>query len=203
MEANARPRLAPVPEPSEDARALLQRTLLRDGRPLDIFRTLAWHPGLLKQFNRLGGFLLTRGLLPARERELVILRVGWCCRSEYEFGQHTLIGRETGLTDEEILRLIRPGHEGWGEGDRPLVAMVDELCRDDRVGDATWAELARRWNEAELVELLVLAGFYRLVAGFLNSAGVRREEGTPGWPDAAVRPSPTPPRRPTGLGWPA
>jgi acyl-CoA reductase-like NAD-dependent aldehyde dehydrogenase len=65
-----------------------------------------------------------------------------------------------------------------------LIAMADELAADDCVTDATWAVLAARWGAAELVELLVVAGFYRLVSGFLNSAGVQLDPGVPGFPAA-------------------
>jgi hypothetical protein len=60
--------------------------------------------------------------------------------------------------------------------------MADDLSTDDCVSDATWAALSTRWSEAELVELLVVAGFYRLVSGFLNSAGVQLDDGVPGFP---------------------
>jgi hypothetical protein len=100
----------------------------------------------------------------------------------YEFGQHTVIGLAAGLTEEEISRLTNDGLEGWSPDDRALVAMADDLHADDKVADPTWTVLAGRWNETELVELLVLAGFYRLISGFLNSAGVELDPGTPGWP---------------------
>jgi alkylhydroperoxidase family enzyme len=158
------------------------------GHPLNIFLTLGHHPSLLQAFTRFGNVLLNRGTLPARERELVILRVGWRGGSPYEFGQHTLLGRVAGVTDDEIRRLTDPGLAGWPDGDAALLAMVDELCADDRVGDATWAALAARWSAAEILELLVLAGYYRLVCGLLNSTGVQLEAGTPGWPGAGATP---------------
>jgi alkylhydroperoxidase family enzyme len=123
--------------------------------------------------------------LPPREREIVILRVGWRCQSEYEFGQHTIIGRDAGLTDDEIAALAEVGAVEWSARERALIAMCDELCRDDVVGDATWEALRQSWDEAHLLELLVLAGYYRLVSGMLNSAGVPLEPGTPGWPAGA------------------
>lgn len=152
--------------------------------PLNIFRTLAKHPKLLDRFGRFGGFLLYRGLLPDREREMVILRTGWRSGAIYEFGQHTTIGREAGLTPEEVARLATQGTEGWPEADADLVTFADELCATNNVSDGTWARLAGRWSEAELLELLALAGFYRLVSGLLNAAGVELEPGTPGWPVA-------------------
>ena len=150
--------------------------------PLNIFATLAKHPALLDRFNRFGGFLLFKGQLPAREREVVILRVGWRSGSVYEFGQHTVMGKDAGLTDEEVRRLVDESLQGWEPGDRDLVEFADQLCATNTVDDDLWPRLAGRWSEPELIELLVVAGFYRLVSGFLNATGVRLEEGMPGWP---------------------
>lgn len=154
--------------------------------PLNIFRTIARNEGLSKGFLALGGHLLRAGVLPERERELVILRVGWRAGSEYEFGQHTALGKNAGLTDDEVARIADCGPGQWDEGDRALVALADELCDNDIVSDATWADLASRWTEPQLLELLVLAGFYRLVSGMLNSVGVALEPATTGWPAGAA-----------------
>jgi alkylhydroperoxidase family enzyme len=154
--------------------------------PLNIFRTLARNPPLSKGFLALGGHLLRGEGLPAREREIVILRAGWRAQSEYEFGQHAVIGQLAGLTEQEVARLADADAQAWSEDDAALVAMVDELCDDDVVSDRTWAVLARRWSPEQLLELLVLAGYYRLVSGLLNSAGVPLEAGTPGWPAGAA-----------------
>jgi len=156
--------------------------------PLNIFRTLAHHPKLLDRFGRFGGFLLYKGMLPGRERELVILRTGWRSGSVYEFGQHTVMGEAAGVTPEEVRRLAREGTDGWSAADRDLVVFVDELCATNGVSDPTWARLSARWSDAEMLELLVVAGFYRLVSGLLNSVGVQLEEGTPGWPEQAAEP---------------
>jgi alkylhydroperoxidase family enzyme len=155
-------------------------------RPLNIFLTMARNPELLKGFGRLGRYLLSEGKLPARERELVILRVGWRCGSEYEFGQHTVIGRRAGLTDDEIARIAAEDSHGWSDEDDALLRLCDELCADDVVSDPTWTALSANWDDAQLLELLVLAGYYRLVSGMLNSAGVPLEAQTPGWPDGAA-----------------
>jgi alkylhydroperoxidase family enzyme len=173
-----------VIELSEEAAHLLSFSLKNaDGTSPNILTTMAHHPQLMKHFSRLGGFLLNRGLLPVREREIVILRVGWNAQSVYEFGQHTLIGGQAGLSDGEIASLTAadPG-AGWAGHERDLIAMVDELCAGDCVSDATFERLRARWSEAELVELVVCAGFYRLVSGFLNTMGVTLDEGVPGWP---------------------
>ncbi len=114
----------------------------------------------------------------------MILRIGWNAQAKYEFGQHTVIGKQAGVTDDEITALTKaPDAHTWSSNDAALIAMSDELAADDCVTDATWERLATRWSEAELVELLVVAGFYRLVSGFLNSAGVQLDAGVPGFPD--------------------
>ena len=176
------PRITPL-APDDPLAAATTGSDRNDGRPLNIFLTLAKNEGLFKAFGRLGTFLLFQGTLPARHREIVILRVGWRAQSEYEFGQHTVIGQQAGLTDDEIRRLAQPGVEGWSPDDAALVALADELCANDVVTDDTWQSLSARWSEPELLELLALAGFYRLVSGLLSSAGVALEATTPGWPD--------------------
>ena len=185
-------RLTPVDLTADDVdpelTQILEGALTHDGTPLNIFGVLGRHPKLLKRFNLLGGFLLNKGLLPPRERELVILRIGWNAQAKYEFGQHTLIGKQCGLTDDEITAITLTSDSSgasahpWSDDDRDLITMADELSADDCVTDATWTRLAARWSEPELVELLVVAGFYRLVSGFLNSAGVQLDDGVPGFP---------------------
>jgi alkylhydroperoxidase family enzyme len=177
------PRIEPVTEIDGELADILAKALTLDGRPINIFGVLGQHPKLLKRFNLLGGFILNKGLIPAREREIVILRVGWNARAVYEFGQHTVIGRRVGLADAEIVALTKgPADHAWSPGDRALIALADELHADDCVTDATWAELAAVWSDAQLAELLIVAGFYRMVSGFLNSAGVQLDDGIPGFP---------------------
>ena len=113
----------------------------------------------------------------------MILRVGWNCRSVYEFGQHTLMGREAGLSEAEIGALATTRALGaWSADDEVLIALADEICADDCAAEATFAALRRRWSEPEIVELVALVGFYRMVSGMLNTLGVQPEDGLPGWP---------------------
>ena len=172
------PRIAPLTTFEGETVEILATAMGSDqDKPLNIFATLAHHPKLLKRFNLFGGYLLNKGLLPPREREIVILRVGSNARAAYEFSQHMRIGRSCGLSDEEIRALARedPGPD-WSRGDLDLIAMTDELCADSCVSDETFRRLGGRWNEAEIMELVVCAGFYRLVCGFLNSVGVQLED---------------------------
>src|SRR5262245_45635631 len=92
------PRLTPLTadDVTEEQRELLQSVATSDDWAINIFATLVRHPGLFRRWLPFGGKLLA-GKLPARERELLILRTGWLCRSEYEWGQHVVIGRGAGV----------------------------------------------------------------------------------------------------------
>ena len=89
-----------------------------------------------------------------------------------------------GLSLTEIDALTKDVRQhDWSDRDRVLINMSDELCADDCVGSSTWRELQTYWNEAELIELVMVAGTYRLVSGFLNTMGVELDADTPGWPE--------------------
>lgn len=175
------PRLAPLEPAALDDET---RALVPPGS-LNIFRTLARHPKLLKRWLVFGNHVLAKSTLPERERELVILRVGWRCGSEYEFGQHTIIGRRAGITDDEVRRLTADLDDGaWSEGDRILLGAVDELHDDQCLTQPTWDALASRWSEQQLLDLVFTVGQYTMVSMALNSLGVQRDDGVPGFPDA-------------------
>ncbi|MFM7093658.1 MAG: carboxymuconolactone decarboxylase family protein, partial [Actinomycetota bacterium] len=114
------PRLQPVSPITPEIEEILAGSIKSvNGEHLHLFGTMAHHPKMLKRFLAFGGFFLNRGLLPAREREIVILRVGWNTASVYEFGQHTVIGRNCGLRDDEIAALAGdPSRHGWSDRDR-------------------------------------------------------------------------------------
>lgn len=181
------PRLAPVAEPTDEQAEVLARAGTRPGRAaLNIFSTMVHNRRVADRVVRLGGAFLGKGTVAPREREIVILRVGHRASAVYEFGQHVVIGRREGLTDDEIADIATDDPRlDWSARDRALIALADELCVDDCVGDATWAVLAESYSDEQLVELLMLAGYYRMISGFLNSAGVQPDEGVPGWPEDA------------------
>ena len=180
------PRIAPLTDPSAEVEELLEKTKVHPGPAFNIFATMAHHPRLLKRFNVLGGLFLGRGLLPSRERELVILRTAWRTKCEYEFGQHTLLGRQAGLTDDEI-RQVTDQAADWPEGDALLLQLADEIQAHHDVTNELWATLERRWSPRQMIELVTLAGFYGMVAAFLNSTRVQLDPGVPGWPVPAPR----------------
>lgn len=170
---------ARIPPLAPDQAALWQRLLMqaieRVGKldAANLWRMLMRHPRLLRGFLSFAPVLMPYGELPRRDTELVILRVAWNCRSRYEWGQHVDIGLRAGLAPEAILRLTQgPAEAGWNEQERLLLQAVDELHRDCLVGEATWRGLAGHYDERRLLELLMLAGFYRGLAGVLNSTGL-------------------------------
>jgi len=178
------PRIAPVADSSElsdEARELLGGTSL--GPAVNIFRTFIHHPKLLKRWLVFGNHILFKSTLPPRERELLILRTGWRCRAEYEWGQHVIIGRAAGLTDAEIERVtLGPEAEGWDPFDATLLRAADELQDDQIVSDETWHALGERYSPQQLMDLVFTVGQYTLVSMALNSFGVQLDPDVPGFP---------------------
>ena len=106
-----KPRVAPLADAQLDPEL---RARFGSGPILNIVRTLANHPALAKRWRVFGNHILAKNTLPAREREILILRIGWLCRSGYEWGQHVVIGKASGLSDEEITRISQgPDAPGW------------------------------------------------------------------------------------------
>jgi alkylhydroperoxidase family enzyme len=178
----AKPRVEPL-APDELPDEIRDR--LGDPPLLNIFRTLAQHPKLMKRWMVFATHVLGPGsTLPAREREILILRIGWLCRSGYEWGQHVVMGRVAGLSDAEIERIADgPDAPGWGELDRLLLRAADELHADAFVSDATWAGLAAHYSAQQLMDVVFAVGQYNLVSMALNSFGVQPEEGLPRLPE--------------------
>jgi alkylhydroperoxidase family enzyme len=177
-----KPRVAPL---ADDQLEPELKVRFGDGPILNIFRTLANHPGLAKRWLVFGNHVLAKSTLPARERELLILRIGWLCRAGYEWGQHVVIGKASGLSDEEIARIPKgPDAKGWSEADRALLRATDELHADAFIGDATWAELSKTWSTQQLMDLVFTVGQYNLVSMALNTLGVQPEPGLPELPRA-------------------
>jgi alkylhydroperoxidase family enzyme len=183
VSASSGPRIPPLAasEQDEQARELLQGVKVNDAPAANIFATLVRHPGLFRRWLPLGGKLLA-GKLPARDRELLILRTAMLCQAEYEWGQHRLIGRSAGLTEDEIER-VRAGAqaEDWDPFDVALLSAAQELHDQARVSDATWDVLASRYDERQLIEVPMVVGHYHMVAFTLNSLGVELEPGVVGF----------------------
>jgi alkylhydroperoxidase family enzyme len=181
-----KPRLEPVDESewSEEIRELLPRLRSPGERVHNIYATFARHPKLFRRWIVFANHVLFKSTLPPREREIVILRIGWLCRAGYEWGQHVIIGRRAGLSDEEIRRVADgPEAPGWDAFEATLLRAVDELHEDAFIGDETWKDLEKRYDTQQLMDLVFAVGEYNLLSMALNTFGVQLDEGVEGLPE--------------------
>ena len=175
------PRIPPLPRAdwSPDAEEALGKMIAGDdGNPINIFATLANHPKMLKRWLVFAAHVLSKSTLPARDRELLILRTGWRCRAPYEWGQHVAIGLRSGITEAEIDAIgVGPDHPTWNEFDATLLRAADELHDDAYISDATWATLAARYSTEQMLDTVAAVGNYTLVSYLLNSCRVALDPG--------------------------
>jgi alkylhydroperoxidase family enzyme len=184
------PRIKPLAESewTEEQQQMLKRRRSPDGggQVANIYTTLANHPKMAEKWiDGFPTYVFRESTLPARDREILMLRIGWLCWCEYEFGAHTRIAKSVGLTDEEIKRITEgPKAAGWDLFDATLLQAVDELHADAFITDATWNALAKRYNKQQLMDVVATVGQYNMVSMFLNSLGVQLDAGMPGFPKA-------------------
>ncbi len=159
----------------EDVRALVGAL-----PPLNIFRMLGHAETFARGFAQLGGAILGRAMLDPRLRELVILRVGARSPAPYEWQQHVPIARATGATDGEIaaVKSDRPEGSGFGDRERAILRLTDELLAGPRASDATLAAMRAHFSDRELCETILTIGYYMMVARFLETTGVDLEQGS-------------------------
>jgi alkylhydroperoxidase family enzyme len=155
--------------------------------PLVLFTTLARDPRLFAKFMQ--GGLLDRGNLTLRQRELVIDRITARGGSEYEWSVHvTFFGPRVGLTEAQVASLVHGGPDDacWDDDDRLLLALCDALHATCDVDDALWERLRARFDDAAILELLLLAGFYRTVTYLTNVLRLPLEPFAARFPAAAA-----------------
>jgi alkylhydroperoxidase family enzyme len=180
----SQPRIEPLPE--EAAEMLRQRrgTDVDPERVLNLYAVMANHPELSQAWFAFGSYILRNSTIPPRDRELVILRIGWLCQAAYEWSHHSVAGIAVGLTQEEVLRITEgPNADGWSQFDRTLLRAVDELHEDSFITDDTWKMLAERYGTKQLMDLVFTVGQYTLVSMALNSFGVQLDEDRQGFPE--------------------
>lgn len=146
---------------------------------VNVERTIARNRDLYLRFITIGYHISFISSLPERDREILILRIGWLCYSGYEWGWHTL-GLKTSrlLSDDEVTNLMEgPDAEGWDPFDATLLRAVDELYTDAFITDKTWNDLAEHYTTHQLMDLVFTVGYYNMLAMAINSFGVQQEEG--------------------------
>jgi alkylhydroperoxidase family enzyme len=175
------PRIVPLEPPFDLATRQRLEKMTPPGAPaiLALFRVLAINPTLAERMTGLGGYLLGRhATLSLREREVVIDRVCARCGAEYEWGVHVAaFARAAEFTPQQTAAIANPRADlsALPVPDRLLVRLVDELHDSSDVSDALWAELAGQWTPAQLIELLVLAGWYHAISYVCRVARVPLE----------------------------
>ncbi len=179
-----RPRIPPVEPESWNAaqRALLEPIAAR-GRMYNVHKTVANHPKLAADWMTFATYVLRDNALPVRDREILILRIGYLCHAEYELAQHARIGKRAGLSDDDLRRIAEgPQAAGLSEHDRLLLVAVNELRADAFIGEATWQALAKTYSTQQMMDLVFTVGEYNLVSMALNSFGVQFDEGLEPFP---------------------
>jgi len=171
------PRIPPLPESEwdETVGAVVSVT-----GPLNVFTTLARHPELFKAWIGLGTMLLINGTLPARDRELAILRAAHNGACVYEWTHHRRLGKDAGLSEDELTALEGGLDEYfWSPRDRAILSAADELHFSGALTDSSWGALTDHYDEKGLIELVMLIGHYQMLAYALNALGVQLETDDP------------------------
>lgn len=179
---SARVEPARLPLPTDIREAI--DAVMRGGEPLVLFTTLARDRRLFGKLFSSG--LLDRGHLTIRQREIVIDRVTAQCGAEYEWGVHvSAYAAKAALDSRQIASLVRGGSgDGhWSEEDRVLIRLCDSLHQSCMVDDNLWESLTRYHSDEAIIELLMLAGYYRMVSYLVNGLRLPLEPGAPRFTD--------------------
>lgn len=146
----------------------------------EYFRVMLKNPDLLRRQLEMGQTLFT-GRLPARARELAVLRIAWLLQAPYEWGEHVHIAKRYGVTPEEIERVVEgSAAAGWSAADVAVLRGVEELLTRQAICDETWAALAETWDEAQLIEFPMVVGQYVSTALVQNALRLRLTKENPG-----------------------
>ena len=178
------PRIPPFEEHEwpDEQRSMLEYTY-RKGVVYNVVGTLARHAEASKVIGQVSNHVMgPNSTLSARDRELLILRTAWLCRAEYEWAQHVLLARKAGLNEAEIARCKEgPEASEWPTLEANLLRAADELHANQRVGDATWAELSQHYGTLQMMDVVFAVGQYTLIAMALNTFGTPLDEGLNGF----------------------
>jgi alkylhydroperoxidase family enzyme len=153
-----------------------QRDLLK--RPINLTRLLVNSPGMAKAFHGIGGYIRNKSTLDSRLRELAILQVGWMEKSEYEFTHHVKIGKEFGVTDEDIQGLFLETEGKPSKLDpltKTLLKGAREMVRNIGMSDETFAEIKKHLSNEHMTDLVLIIAFYCAVVRVLATMKIDNE----------------------------
>jgi 4-carboxymuconolactone decarboxylase len=164
---------------SDEDRQMAEKNRI-EGKIPNIFATLVHHPKLARSWLRFAGYILGRQTLPARDREIAILRIGWLNQAPYEWEQHVRVGLQSGISQAEIENIKKGANAGWQGHEQALMQAVDELFENSVISDQTWDRLAQHYNRQQMMDLVFTIGQDNLVSWALNSFGVPLDDFLPG-----------------------
>jgi alkylhydroperoxidase family enzyme len=177
------PRIPRVEKPWTEAQREILEPRERNGRVLGVWSTCAQAPELCSSWLAFTDYLLQESSLPIRDRELLILRIGYLNGGSYEWAAHRGLARSSGITDAQMRQITEgPDAAGWSDWDATLLRAADELHDSALISDSTWNALAERYDQRQLMETVFTVGQYNMVAMYLNSLGVQFDEGFEGFP---------------------
>lgn len=171
------PRIAALEPPYEAEIQNQFDRIMRGAPPLMLFRVMASNPRAWEKF-RAGG-LLDRGPLTLREREIVIDRTCALNRCEYEWGVHvTAFAQAARLTEAEIRATVHEGAKApcWSVAEQALIAAIDALHARATLSDQEFSALSSHYDDAKILEIILLCGFYRTVSYLANGLRLPLEE---------------------------
>jgi alkylhydroperoxidase family enzyme len=189
MTAETQSRIPPLEPPyAEDVQAFLDKWMAPapEHEPLQLFRILATHAELASRMGVLGGLILGKPSVDPREREIVIQRTTARCGAEYEWGVHAVVF--DALSERQLAATVHgdAGDEAWSERESLLVRLCDELHDGADVTDELWRELERHWTHSQLLELIVTAGWYRLISQVVRATRTQAEPWAPRFPEGTA-----------------
>lgn len=170
-------RIAPLTPPYAPEIAEQFDRIMRGAPPLVLFRVVAGQPRAWDKFR--AGSLLDRGPLSLRQREIVIDRTCALNGCEYEWGVHvTAFARAAELDDEQVRATVHGGAEAscWSDAEKVLIATADALHRRSTLGKAEFAALKAHYDDAQVLEIMLLCGFYRTVSYLANGLDLPLED---------------------------
>jgi alkylhydroperoxidase family enzyme len=179
------PRVAPLQPPYAPEIQQQFDRIMRGKPPLMLFRVMAGQPRAWEKFR--GGSLLDRGPLTMRQREIVIDRTCALNACEYEWGVHVATFAEAArLTAEQIRATVRgeANDACWSVAEQAMIAAVDALHRRATLDDAEFAALSLHYEEAQILEIIMLSGFYRTVSYLANTLALPLETTAARFPDS-------------------
>jgi len=167
----------PYPDPATQSENL--RDKLRRLGSLNVTRMISHSEGALSGYSRLGTFLLRRGKLDPIVREIVILRIGQLCGSDYEWHQHESVARAIGMGEATLQAVATGAYGQLTEAQQVAVLLAEEIKREGGASEKAIDRAREFFSEEELVELILCAGFYIMTAGLLLSLGIEIENTPP------------------------